>query len=477
MSSTAVQCDPRPVASRSASQDLYRLLILRKNGSELLVASHRPPFTLPCVEIPRWERVAEQLNEAVRNRYGISAICLFVPESWDTTTTKRPLYQVMEMRASANTVPDEMDWLALESISVRSFADEQDLLTVKAVLRKIDGFQIQATIEPFGRPGWIGELVSWVQSEIDLHELRLTGPVRQLNASPTYALLRLETNESAVWFKAVGEPNLREFPISVALSRLFPGFVPTVVATRPSWHGWLAMEFGGSTLDEVPDARAWDQAARTLARLQIASLRTTDQFLADGCHDLRTDSLLASVDPFVDVMSQLMEEQKNSPPVILRKSELLTLGEQLTEALSDLANLNIPDTLGHLDFNPGNIICSADQCVFVDWAETCVGSPFLTLQYLREHLERLQRKDTSLNANLVEAYETEWHKLLSPEIVSAAMSLAPVLAVFAYAVGATAWRNATILNEPTTAAYLRSLTRRMHLEAIRLRERRHTCSS
>jgi len=219
MSSTAVECDPRPVASRSASQDLYRLLILRKNGSELLVASNRPPFTLPCVEIPRWERVAEQLNEAVRNRYGISAICLFVPESWDTTTTKRPLYQVMETRASASTVPDEMDWLALESISVRSFADEQDLLTVKAVLRKIDGFQIQATIEPFGRPGWIGELVSWVQSEIDPHELRLTGPVRQLNASPTYALLRLETNESAVWFKAVGEPNLREFPISEGIRR------------------------------------------------------------------------------------------------------------------------------------------------------------------------------------------------------------------------------------------------------------------
>jgi hypothetical protein len=299
--------------------------------------------------------------------------------------------------------------------------------------------------------------------------------VRQLNASPTFALLRLETNDSAVWFKAVGEPNVREFPISVSLSRLFPGFVPSVIATRPRWHGWLTMEFGGSTLDEAPDARAWDRAARTLAGLQIASLRKTHQFLAHGCHDLRTYTLLASIDPFVEAMSQLMEEQKNSPPVILRRNELLTLGEQLKDALSDLVKLNIPDTLGHLDFNPGNIICSAHQCVFVDWAETCIGLPFLTLQYLREHLVRRQREDTSFHANVIEAYETEWRKLLSPETVSAAMNLAPVLAVFAYAVGTAAWRNPRPLRPPTIAGYLRSLTRRMHVEMRSLQERWRLC--
>jgi hypothetical protein len=52
MSSTAVEQDTRPVASQRTPQDLYRLLILRNGGSELLVASERPPFTLPCVEIP-----------------------------------------------------------------------------------------------------------------------------------------------------------------------------------------------------------------------------------------------------------------------------------------------------------------------------------------------------------------------------------------------------------------------------------------
>jgi hypothetical protein len=71
MSSTAVELDGRPLASQRVPQDLYRLLVLRNSGSEILVASDRPPFTLPCVEILRWERVAENLSQAVRKRYGI----------------------------------------------------------------------------------------------------------------------------------------------------------------------------------------------------------------------------------------------------------------------------------------------------------------------------------------------------------------------------------------------------------------------
>ena len=85
MSSMIVEQDTRPVASQRTPQDLYRLLMLGKNGSELLVASEQPPFTLPCVEIPRWERVAENLTDAVRKRYGISAICLFAPEPSSAT--------------------------------------------------------------------------------------------------------------------------------------------------------------------------------------------------------------------------------------------------------------------------------------------------------------------------------------------------------------------------------------------------------
>jgi Ser/Thr protein kinase RdoA (MazF antagonist) len=456
---------------------LYRILLLRENGLELLVAGERPPFTLPCVEIPRWERVAENMNAAVRKRLAISPVCLFTPDvSVATTDSEQPLYQVMETREAGVTAPDGTQWLPVGSFADQSFADAQDSRALTNTLRQIHEFENGEIIGPFGKPGWIEALSSWVQHEVDPYGLCLSGEFRQLNASPTFALLRFETNGSAVWFKAVGEPNLREFPISVTLSRLFPGVVPTVIANHPAWHGWLTTEFAGSTLlDEVPNACAWERAGQTLGELQIASVGMTDQLLDVGCRDLRVTSLLRSVDPFLEVMTQLMEQQRKTPPPALDRDELLTLGSQIKETLSELAELGIPNTLGHLDFNPGNILCSADQCVFLDWAEAYVGPPFLTFEYLRTHLTRTQREGVGLSADVVNAYKTQWHTVLSPEVVAVALNLAPVLAAFVYAAGTEGWRNPTLLREPRAAAYLRSLTRRMRVEMQRLQERRQFC--
>src|SRR5882762_3061597 len=345
--STAVEQDARPVVVRPAPQDLYRVLLLRKSGSELLVASKRPPFTLPCVEIPRWERVAENVIAAVRKRYGLSALCLFTPELSATTTGgEQPLYQVMETREAAIGAPDEMRWLPLDSISSQSLADEEDLVAITNMSRQTAEFQSGEAMGPFGRPGWIEELSSWVQRAIEPYGLRLSGEFRQLNASPTFALLRLETDGQALWFKAVGEPNLREFPISLILSRLFPRFLPTVVATHPTWHGWLTTECLGATLDEVPDARAWERAAENLADLQVASIGKYDQILKAGCRDLRVTSLLAWVDPIMEVVTQVAEQQRKTPPQILDRQELLILGSRLKEALSELGELDIPDSVG-----------------------------------------------------------------------------------------------------------------------------------
>jgi len=37
----------------------------------------------------------------------------------------------------------------------------------------------------------------------------------QLNGCETFSLIRFETTQLPVWFKAVGKPNLHEFPITV----------------------------------------------------------------------------------------------------------------------------------------------------------------------------------------------------------------------------------------------------------------------
>ena len=82
----------------------------------------------------------------------------------------------------------------------------------------------------------------------------------------------------------------------------------------------------------------------------------------------------------------------------------MLLGEQIEEALSLSADLGIPDALGHLDLNPGNVIVSEGQCVFLDWAEAYVGNPLFSFQYLVEHFRRMAGVDATAESGLTSAY-------------------------------------------------------------------------
>jgi aminoglycoside phosphotransferase (APT) family kinase protein len=153
----------------------------------------------------------------------------------------------------------------------------------------------------------------------------------------------------------------------------------------------------------------------------------------------------------------------------------MLLGEQIEEVLSLSAALGIPDALGHLDLNPGNVIVSEGHSVFLDWAEAYVGNPLFSFQYLLEHFRRMARVDATAESGLTSTYSQEWQSLVPPENLARALAFAPVLAVFAYAAATEAWRDRARLQDPKFAGYLRSLTRRMHREANLLEGRSALC--
>ncbi len=181
------------------------------------------------------------------------------------------------------------------------------------------------------------------------------------------------------------------------------------------------------------------------------------------------------VRPFFDVMADLMEKQTKFAPPVLLKSELIVLGQQIEEALSLSADLGIPDALGHLDLNPGNIIVAEGQCIFLDWAEAYVGNPLFSFQYLVEHFRRMAGVEPTSELGLTTTYAAAWQSLVSLEGLQEALALTPMLAVFAYAVATDAWSDQSKLQDPKVAGYLRGLTRRMHREANRLKDRSALC--
>jgi hypothetical protein len=281
-------------------------------------------------------------------------------------------------------------------------------------------------------------------------------------------LIRFETDGSALWFKAVGEPNVHEYSITRKLSTAFPEFVPHILGTRSEWNAWLMPEAEGSSLDAASLDEAWETAAKSLAMLQIASLGRRFELIDAGCKDLRPCALRNLVVPFFDSMAELMTHQTKLSPAPLSRRELSALGQEIRLALEELGSDGLPNSLGNLDMNPGNVLISDSRCVFLDWAEAYVGPPVFTFQYLIEHCRRLQTQN--LPREIWANYTKYWAQRFLSRQIGTSLRLAPLLAAFTYAVGTLAWRSLQTI-PPETAAYLRSLVRHMKREADLLRER------
>ena len=415
--------------------------------------------------MPRHRRIAESLTASLASEWALRGICLFC---FDSTAEVGIHYEVMQS-CDENLSPSERSaWLPVKSLEKSHFEEASDFAAVTKIFAECrrDSEQIEG---PFARLGWFAELHEWVRATAARNGLTLNGRFSQLNAARAFNLIRFETNGPALWFKAVGEPNLREYPITLTLSAYFPTFVPRILAIRPSCNGWLASGADGTHPDERSPVAVWSRIAEKLAELQIASIGRTPDLVDAGCHDLRISSLQDSAEPFLERMAELMERQTQTLPPPLSRKKLDVLKEQLKRSLSDLKATRIPDTLGHLDFNPSNILVSQDHCVFLDWAEAYLGHPFLTLEYLLEQVRRIGSLDASSRTQITSAYTFRWKNLFEPAEIGRSLACTPLVAVFLYAISVDAWRDPVPSYRPEVAKLLRSLCRRMAREVDRLR--------
>ena len=460
-----VQCEDQP----------FRLIITRRDGTEILLATSDRQWALPQVSASRKNRLAEQLASDALTQYGIKAYCLFIPRLGTVHETNLELrYAVLEALAQNAKPPAGLYWMPSRSVVRRPTLPAEDRAAVESAFEEIACYAAEPSKGPFARPGWMRDLFEWVDSHIRPLGLRVTGSFQQFNASPAFSLMRIETTGPALWFKATGKPNREELTITRELARVFPRYVPKLVAVRSDWNGWLAWEAPGLELDSLGDARAWESAARNLAELQIASIGRIEELLECGCRDFRARQLSRQIGPLLAAMRDCMQAQEKLSPPPLTSTELDRLGHRLAEACSALEQLDLPNTIGHLDFNPGNILVSPERAVFLDWAEACVTSPFITYNYLREHFRR-RFGGTAARESIAAAYLAPWQALFPSHYLARGMILARPVAVLAYAIRCRAERPEGAGGKFDGAGYLRSLTRRMYGEVLALEERNEPC--
>lgn len=234
-------------SQQQCEREICRLIILGRDRTEVLLTSAESGLALPVVEIPRWERLAENLTGSLRTDWGCDAICLFTPNcSSEDRDSNGKHYVVMECWCDEGQ-SGETVWKPIGSLTAGSFRQAAEFRVFEQSLQELDIYQRDPS-SPFTRKGWLAELRGWTAEVIRPLGLELTGSFCQYNGSPCFSLIRFETNGPAVWFKATGKPNRREFPITLKLAERFPRFIPKILGTKPEWNGWLS---GGRSIARI----------------------------------------------------------------------------------------------------------------------------------------------------------------------------------------------------------------------------------
>ena len=123
------------------------------------------------------------------------------------------------------------------------------------------------------------------------------------------------------------------------------------------------------------------------------------------------------IDSFMSQMSALMAAQAKQEPRPLSQNELDILALRLKAACSLLQHAGLPDTLGTLDCNPGNILVHRERCVFLDWADACVSNPLITYEHFKEHFRRHCLNEPEAIKHFAAAYFGPWEAVVSREDV------------------------------------------------------------
>jgi hypothetical protein len=437
------------------AMESWRVIVGRRNGSDVFVLADRDTFSLPEVLVPRSERTAWHLNQQITHKCGLRVVSILPLEIEPATAN----YHVAEMISPETPLPGGASWADLASLARDAFQDRKDFDAVTDGLKSAS--RPATELGPFSSFGWFENLAKWVEDTTVSHGLSWNGNFEQFHAAASFSLIRFEASPHAIWFKAVGEPNTREYQITQTLAERQPGFVPRVLAVRPEWNGWLAEECPGKTLDAISDVTLWHQAARALAQLQIESVPHRDALLCAGAHPLPSVLSDTAIERFLRVSRELFLERPSYEALGICVDDLIAIAARGRQVLNLLGALDIPEAVGHLDLNAGNVIVAPGHCAFLDWAEAYIGFPFLTFEYLLQAFRRKIGRDSPDESGVAEAYLSAWEHSLSRTVVREAWTLTPFLALLAYTLRSITASESYLLRTPALANYVRSLVRKL----------------
>ena len=368
--------------------------------------------SLPEFELPglRWLGQPGEFIVVLRERTGLDVDLLrLVHEDLDEQARTKSVTALR--RSTRRQAPDSMAWAS---------AGPQDPRLSLSRHRRVDvpGAERSATRpRNQGRPwvdrGWHIEAEDWLRASCRHAGMPVTGAIEPVLSWELSCVLRAQTTDGPVYFKAALDTALfaNEGPVVAELDALFPGTVPKPLAVDPD-RRFLALRDAGPVVGWQAPVDSREKSYGVAAHLHIQSAPHIDRLLAAGCLDRRLDSLADQATGWpaqVDLSRWLFADEI---------ADLHSGGQRLARMCTELAALPIPATIVHGDLHLGNVARGERGYVFFDWTDACVTHPFIDMIAIR------YEDDESVRARLRDAYLAEWSGFASGDELRRAWQLA-----------------------------------------------------
>ena len=430
----------------------YRAVIVVPTSIAVLAQETVDGYRLPRIFIPLRARPAQQLRKAIQTRWALNVLILEFVKGDDGPTS----CALAELLAPA--VGSDFTAISLGLISDSDLSESER----SSLVSLLDGKWGSS----FSRIGWIDEASSWLET-VTGQRITSKGDIEQLNAGGAFALIRFHTEDGAdYWMKATGEPNAHELSITSLLSRLCGGYLPKLIATRPDWNAWL-MSGGASPIQELPTDPAMlfsllEDAVESMAELQQRTMGREQDLLKAGAFDQGMDALLAHSDALFSYLQECMQLQTSARVPRIEKGRLLELKQIFKNVCRRLSALGIPNAVVHGDMSLANILRGDGHCQFIDWCETYVGNPLITLEHLLL-LNQLTNPDLKefVVRVLKERYKSKMSKVCDPTAIDEGLIYMPFLAAASASYGRGTWLQTSCREQPHRQAWARTLARHM----------------
>jgi hypothetical protein len=308
----------------------------------LVRGDERPLGVTPRLDVPiPWWQEAWPVVDAARERFGLDVTILRLLECGDGEVHGGDVTYLAEVGAGVDVTA-----LPLEPWTGPTPLPDDPLRM------------------PWARPGGPAIDLAWATSVLTASGLPLAGAPRQIRTWNLSSLWTLPLDDgTAAWLKAVPPFFARE---GAVLEHLAGRSVPSLLGH----DGYRAL------MPELPGEDQYDAARPILDRMidalvDIQADETTrvDELLGLGLPDWRGPALTVAIQGLV----------------ARRAGELSAADRAALEAFADglparfvaIDACDLPDTLVHGDFHPGNVRAEGERVTLLDWGDCGVGQPLL----------------------------------------------------------------------------------------------------